>query len=311
MVGASIVLVALAAIFWGLSGGIGGILMANGWNPSVVAFYRGAVGLAFITAWLMLRPVNSGLSDYRTWFWSFLAGLGVAGNFGFYFLSISEASIAVAATLMYCAPIFVYLVSFALRFEQPTPFKWVSIAVVMLGITLLTQIYDLNATNITVLGIAAGLMSGLCYALFIFSFKYAAPKGSPQAILSVALAVLVATLVIPADNVQLIDIPYSADWPMFIGLGLIGAGFPFVLYLRGLKHTAPAVASIVAMIEPVTAALFGVAVMNEKLSDLQILGMLLILVTVTALSIYSNARHPGYIVWKPWQVLKGKLAWRA
>jgi len=46
------------------------------------------------------------------------------------------------------------------------------------------------------------------------------------------------------------------------------------------------------MIEPVTASLFGVVVLNEDLVALQIIGMALILVTVTALSVFSNARQP-------------------
>lgn len=308
MVGASVIFVALAGIFWGLSGGIGGILLASGWDSSVVAFYRGAVGLAFVLVWLAVRPGNSGLSDYRVWLWSSLAGLGVAGNFTFYFLSISQSSIAVAATLMYCAPIFVYFVSFALGLERPTLFKWLAIALVILGIGLLTRIYDLNATDITILGVVAGLMSGLSYAVFIFSFKYAAPKASPQAILSIALGVLALVLILPADIAQVRLVPDSADWPLFVGLGLIGAGLPFVFYIIGLKHTAPAIASIVAMVEPVTASLFGVLIMNEELANLQALGMGLILVTVTALSIYSNTKHPGYIVWKPWRALKGLVS---
>ena len=63
----------------------------------------------------------------------------------------------------------------------------------------------------------------------------------------------------------------------------------FILYIVGLKHTAPAVASIVAMVEPVTAALFGVLVFHETLVGVQIFGMGLILVTVTALSVYSSS----------------------
>jgi drug/metabolite transporter, DME family len=51
------------------------------------------------------------------------------------------------------------------------------------------------------------------------------------------------------------------------------------------------VASIVAMVEPVTASLFGVVVLNESLVGLQILGMGLILVTVAVLSVYSSARQ--------------------
>jgi threonine/homoserine efflux transporter RhtA len=43
------------------------------------------------------------------------------------------------------------------------------------------------------------------------------------------------------------------------------------------------------MVEPVTASLFGVVFLNENLAGPQILGMGLILVTVTVLSVYSRA----------------------
>jgi len=41
--------------------------------------------------------------------------------------------------------------------------------------------------------------------------------------------------------------------------------------------------------EPVTASLFGVVVLSERLAAIQLVGMGLILVTVTALSVSSSA----------------------
>jgi drug/metabolite transporter, DME family len=284
-------LVALAAVFWGLSGGIGGILMAEGWDPFVVSFYRGAIGLLVVLVWLGLRPRGSGLANRRLWFWSAIAGLGVAGNFAFYFVSIAEGSVAVAATLMYCAPIFVYLLSFALKLEKPTLFKWAAIALVMAGVVLLTRIYDIEAGGVTLIGTGAGLLSGLSYGVFIFGFKYAAPHGTPQSILVIAFAVLVAVLIWPGDTGQRAAVLSTPSWPLFAALGVFGAGLSFVFYIVGLKHTAPAAASITAMVEPVTASLFGVAVLNESLVGLQIFGMGLILVTVTGLSVYTSLRR--------------------
>ena len=81
----------------------------------------------------------------------------------------------------------------------------------------------------------------------------------------------------------------TPSWPLFLILGVFGAGLSFILYIVGLTHTAPAVASIVAMVEPVTASLFGVVVLNESLVGVQIVGMGLILVTVSALSAFSRA----------------------
>lgn len=291
MAGAGMAFVALAALCWGLSGGIGAILMAEGWDAFVVSFYRGAIGLLFVLAWLAVRPRDSGLASRRLWFWSVVAGLGVAGNFSFYFVSIAEGSVAVAATLMYCAPVFVYLVSFVLKLESATPLKWAALVIVMLGIVLLTRLYDIGAGGITPIGVGTGLLAGLFYAVFIFGFKYAAPHGSPQAILVIAFTVLVSILIWPGDSGQTVAVLSTPAWPLFVALGVLGAGVSFVLYILGLNHTAPAVASIVAMVEPVTASLFGVVILNESLVGLQILGMGLILVTVTALSVYSGNRQ--------------------
>lgn len=286
--GLSTAFVAMAALCWGLSGGIGGILTGRGWDPVVVSFYRGVIGLLFVLGWLALRPRGSGLASRRLWFWSAIAGVGVAGNFTFYFISIANGSVAVAATLMYCAPVFVYLVSFTLKLERPTLPKWVAIAMVMLGIVLLTGIYEIGSGDVTPIAAGAGLLSGLSYAVFIFGFKYAAPHGSPQAILVIAFAVLAAILIWLGDADQAVAVLKTPSWPLFMFLGVFGAGLSFFFYIVGLKHTAPAVASIVAMIEPVTASLFGVVVLNESLAMLQIFGMGLILATVTALSVYSS-----------------------
>lgn len=291
MTGLSTAFVVMAAFCWGLSGGIGAILMAKGWDAFVVALYRGAIGFLFVLVWLVLRPRHSGLASRRLWFWSAIAGLGVAGNFSFYFVSIAEGSVAVAATLMYCAPVFVYLVSFALKLESATPLKWAAIAMVMFGIVLLTGVYDIGAGGVTALGVGAGLLSGLSYAVFIFGFKYAAPHGSPQAILMIAFAGLCTILIWIADAEQTVAVLSTPVWPLFAVLGVLGAGLSFILYIVGLNHTAPAVASVVAMVEPVTASLFGVVVLKESLDGLQVFGMGLILVTVTALSVYSNVRR--------------------
>ncbi len=291
-VSASTALVALAALFWGLSGGVGGILMADGWDAFVVSFYRGVIGLVVVLVWLALRPRGSGLANGRLWFWSIIAGIGVAGNFSFYFVSIAHGSVAVAATLMYCAPVFVYLVSFTLKLERPTALKWAAIAVVMVGIALLTQVFDAGARGVTPIGVGAGLLAGLSYAIFIFGFKYAAPHGSPQAILVIAFAVLAIILIWPSDTDQAVAALSTPSWPLFVGLGVFGAGLSFVLYIIGLNHTAPAVASIIAMVEPVTASLFGVVILDEALVAPQIVGMGLILITVTALSVHSKTVRP-------------------
>lgn len=280
----STALIVLAALCWGVSGGLGGMLLDQGWDPYVISFYRGLVGLLFALVWLCLHPGGSGFRDSRLWFWSAIAGLGVAGNFAFYFLSISQSSVAVAATLMYSAPVFVYLICFTLGMERPTLFKCAAIAVVVVGLVLLTRVYRLDESAITLVGVGAGLLSGLSYAGFIFSFKSAARHGSPQAILTIGFAVLASVLVWPGPTGQYVLAFTTSSWPLLLTFGVLGGGLSFGAYIVGLRGVSPGVASIVALLEPITASLFGWVVLHESLTGSQLVGMTLILVAVTGFS---------------------------
>ena len=186
----AIALVMFAAFQWGLAGGLGSLLIDRDWDPETMSFWRALIGLACMVLWLgvmRLRGRRMTLNR-RLVLWSLVAGLGVAGNFAFYFISISEGSVAVAATLMYSAPIFVYLVSFISGAERPTPVKLAAVALVMAGIVLLTGIYRAEAGAITLLGLVSGLLAGLSYALFIFGFKYAGAHGPTPSVLAIAFA---------------------------------------------------------------------------------------------------------------------------
>ena len=187
--------------------------------------------------------------------WPILAGIAVAGNFSFYFLSISESGVAVASTLMYTAPLFVLFSSFLFRIETVTPFKVIAMVIVMVGISILTNLYEAGLSSLNVVGITSGLLSGLSYALFIFSFKNASKEGRPPFVLSTAFAIFTIVLFLFIDHKEAFDALVSEDLIWFVTLGIIGAGLSFYLNVEGLKKTSASVASIIAMVEPVTGLL--------------------------------------------------------
>ncbi|KIL48398.1 DMT family transporter [Jeotgalibacillus campisalis] len=282
-------LVMLAAIFWGVSGVIGDILIDKEWSPFIISFYRGAIGLLFFLAWFLLRFKNNWIVSKPLYIWSLLAGVGVAGNFTFYFLSIQASSVPVAATLMYTAPVFVLIASFLLRMERSTWFKWGSIGGVLLGIILLTGAYNPDSISVSYEGVLTGLAAGLSYALFIFGFKKASLYGKPPIILTIAFLSFCLVLFIFTDNNQAAAVLTSSDIGWFLLLGLVGAGLSFILYVIGIRLTAASTASMVAMVEPVTASLLGVLLLGDHLGIIQVLGMVVILSTITLLSVKQSS----------------------
>ncbi|KMM36797.1 DMT family transporter [Guptibacillus hwajinpoensis] len=278
-------LVIMAAVLWGISGGIAGILMDKGWSPIVISFYRGAIGFVGIFVWLLLhRRGNKGEYSSKAVKWSIVAGFAVACNFSFYFLSISESGVAIASTLMYTAPLFVLFSSFLFRIETVTPFKVIAMVIVMVGISLLTNVYEAGIGSLNIFGIMSGLLSGLSYALFIFGLKNASKEGRPPFVLTVAFATFTIVMFLLIDHKEALDVMFSEDLIWFVTLGIIGAGISFYLYIEGLKKTSASVAAIIAMVEPVTASLFGLVILGEVLTVTQSIGLVIILITITILS---------------------------
>lgn len=230
-----IALVILAAFFWGVSGGIAAELMDRGWDPLVVSFYRGAVGLVCFAVWWLSRLRTLSRPDRKVVLWAALAGLGVAGNFTFYFLAISFGSVAVAVTLMYTAPVYVYLVMLATGSERLTPGILVVILAVLVGVALLTELVRGGLSELSLAAAAAGIAAGMAYAVFLFGFRNAAARASPVVALGVAFLVFVLALGPFVDHYQLVAAPLSEDAPLFLLLGLLGAGLSFFLYVVGLK----------------------------------------------------------------------------
>ncbi|AGY92184.1 hypothetical protein SPICUR_06070 [Spiribacter curvatus] len=285
-----IALVMAAAFQWGLAGGLAGQLMTAGWAPELLSFWRLLVGLICMLIWVaIIRVQGCSLNLTKPLIgWSALAGLGVTGNLTFYFISISEASVAVAVTLMYSAPVMVYFVSFARGTERPTLLKFGVIGAIMVGVILLTGLYRATPGAINLWGVIAGLLSGISYSVFIFAFKSAGSHGSTPVSLTVAFLAAVFALVFLVDPGQAVSVPLSPDAPLFLLFGIIGAGLSFLCYFIGLRGVLPTMAAVVAMIEPVTATLYGVIGLGQALSLAEVLGMIIILSSVTALTIISH-----------------------
>ena len=66
----------------------------------------------------------------------------------------------------------------------------------------------------------------------------------------------------------------------FVYLGLIGAAFTYVLWLRGISRIEPSVVSTLGFLSPVTALLLGWWALDQHLGPLQIIGVLTVLASL-------------------------------
>ena len=82
----------------------------------------------------------------------------------------------------------------------------------------------------------------------------------------------------------------SANVFWVLGLGFVTAFLPYVLYSTGLEHMESSKASILASVEPVVSALFGVFVFHETLTLWGILGIVVVLGAIVILNVKLKKR---------------------
>lgn len=276
-----ITLILVAATCWAIAGGVGGVLIEKGWDPIVVSFYRGALTLLFAIFWLLLSTKRRGLACRQLWMWSALAGAGVAGAFSFYFAGMKTGNVAIAATLLYSAPVFVFIAEYLSGRERMTLKNVLGLFLVIAGVALLSGLFFQSATGIGMSAVALGLLSGACYALFIFGFQKAGTFGNTPVVMTAAFAVETALLAALAGAGIWPTVMQPIDAGLILVLGVLGGGVSFLFYIVGLKNSSARAAAVLGMAEPLTAASFGFVVLSQSLSPQQILGAGILLATVT------------------------------
>jgi len=125
--------------------------------------------------------------------------------------------------------------------------------------------------------VLAGLASGLAYALYTIFGKTALRRYTPLTTLTYTLGfgtiflgtLALATGVIPRAHP-------SSGWIALVYLALVTTLLAQALYLAGLRYIDAGPASLLATVEPVTAAMLGYIVLGEQLEGLQIAGGVLV-----------------------------------
>jgi drug/metabolite transporter (DMT)-like permease len=214
--------------------------------------------------------------------WCFV-GTGICSIVFFnfcYFKAMEMTSLSVAAVLLYTAPAIVMVLSFFLFQEGFTKRKILALFFTFLGCALVTGIVT-NPGNVSVGGVFCGLGAGLGYALYSIFGRYAIKKGYHTLTITFYTFLIASIGSFFFGDLGKIFSVITESTGLFcfgMALGILGTVLPYMLYTVGLEFVDNSKASMMASIEPVTAALLGMILFGEKMTFSGFLGMVFVFI---------------------------------
>jgi DME family drug/metabolite transporter len=289
-------LILLAATLWGTVGVTTQALYhLTATNALSIGFFRLALATPALTLGCfaligrrMFRVARRDLAVIA------LLGLMLALYQGCFFGAIALVGVAIATLVTLCtAPVLVALISAFLTGERPSCIVIAALALAIVGVTLVVGFQPgARQQAVNPIGIALALGSALGYALVALSSRAVAGRYHPLQINAIAFAAGALAL-LPAAALTGFVVTYPpAGWALLLYLGLVPSALAYGLFLTGMRSTPATVASVLTLVEPLTATILAVVLFGERLGALGLLGGALLLGAILVLALTSGPKAP-------------------
>lgn len=282
-----------AALLWGVNGPVSKVILSNGIPAERLAQLRSlgaATGLLLVVAVASPKRLRVRRRELP-----YLAVFGIGGLAfvqWFYFLAIHRLAIGVALLIEYLAPL---LVALWARFAYHDPVRrriWVALALALAGLALIVDVGGSAAGSTA--GIVFALGGAAAYTLYLLLAERALGGRDAVSLLGYgfALASLFWAGLAPwwsfpggriTERTSLlghlagVHVPV---WTLVVWMIVLGTIAPFFLLVDALRHLSATRVAIIAMLEPVTAAIAAWAWLGESLGATQLTGAAVVLLAI-------------------------------
>lgn len=280
--GRALLLIVVAAMLWGTVGvATKALYSLSETNPLSIGFFRLAISVPALAlaCWHTLGRRMLQIAP-RDLLLMLLIGVALAIYQVCYFAAIALVGIAVAVLVTLCtAPVLVVLLSAGLLRERLTASVGLSLLCALIGTPLLVGARPAGSLpqQTMLVGVLLALVAAFGYAVLTLCSRALAGRYHPLQPLTVGFATG-ALLLLPFALATGFVVHYSpAGWALLLHLGLLPTALAYLLFLAGMRHTTATVASIVTLIEPLTATALAWMLFGEQLGAAGLLGALLLL----------------------------------
>lgn len=263
---------------------------------SVIALVRAAIGTLVLLGMIRLKrrrlcipAVKRNLKKLM------LSGLFMGMEWIMLFESYRYTTVAIATLCYYFNAVLITLSSPLVFGEKISPFKAVCAAVAVVGMVLVSGVFDAQAVfNPT--GVMLGLGAALMYTgIVLVNKKMDAIDGydaSSMQLLTAAVVLL--PYVLFTENIAAFTLS-PLGLVLLLTLSMVHTGYAYGLYFSSLNHISTITVAIFSYLDPVVALLLSVFVLHEPMTLPGAIGAVLVLAAmiISELPIFQQKSLKG------------------
>lgn len=274
---------------WGFSGNCGQYLFnVHGVDPQWLTVIRmitaGLITVGIVAARDKQKLIDCAKNKHDRIMMLLYGVFGLLLSQYTYLEAINATNAGTATVLQYIGPVLVMvLVCFSGR-RLPKRHEALSIVLVIVGTFLLATHGNPNTVVINPAGLFWGLFAACTLVLYTLLPKSIAPKYG--AFMTTGLGTLIggiAFFIIVHPWPLTVDLPLSG-WLAVAGMIIVGTVIAYPLYVQGVNDVGPVKASMLASVEPVSAAVISAVWLKSEFAMMDIVGFVCIITTVFLLA---------------------------
>lgn len=200
-----------------------------------------------------------------------------------YFKAIELSNVSFATIMQYTAPFFIFLYE-SIKYKRKPKFSTIILLILTaLGVFLLATKGDVTKLAVSVGALIAGLGSAVMISFYSIQPKSLLQKYNNLTI--VGWAMLVGTTI---SNIKfpVWKLENIMNLEIMLNLGnvvILGTAIAFLLYMSSLKYISASLAGLLNAFETVLAALLSIIVFGTVFSIIEIIGFLLVFISIMIL----------------------------
>ena len=255
-------------------------------SPVTATFYRAAYAVPVLAA-ISLARRGRDARPRRERLLAFVSGLFLAADLDVWHESIALVGAGLGTVIPNIQVVFVAIVAWLRHGKRPRAWTIAMIGVVLFGVTLTSGLARSDAYGTRPgEGVALGVAAGLCYAVFLIVFRASnrslAPPSGP--LLDATVGTAVGALLSAGFDPRFTLAVSGQAHLWLVALALVSQVMGWLFIATALPRLPAVETSVLLLVQPVFAIVWGVMFFAERLSSLQWIGSAIVLAGVAVLS---------------------------